>query len=35
MPDHFRIGMGGDPVMTAEGLQRLSMALDAWGTQRS
>jgi aspartate/methionine/tyrosine aminotransferase len=28
MPDHFRIGIGGDPAMTAEGLRRLGLALD-------
>jgi hypothetical protein len=27
MPDHFRIGIGGDPKMTAEGLVRLGEAL--------
>jgi hypothetical protein len=27
MPDHFRIGVGGDPAMTAEGLARLGEAL--------
>lgn len=27
MPDHFRIGIGGDPTMTAEGLARLGEAL--------
>jgi hypothetical protein len=31
MPDHFRIGMGGDGPMTAEGLQRLGAALDEYG----
>ena len=31
MPDHFRIGIGGDPAMTAEALTRLGAALDAWG----
>jgi aspartate/methionine/tyrosine aminotransferase len=30
MPEHFRIGLGGDPAVTAEGLQRLSAALDRW-----
>ena len=30
MPDHFRIGIGGDPAMTAEGLARLAQALDAY-----
>jgi aspartate/methionine/tyrosine aminotransferase len=28
MPEHFRIGMGGDTAMTAEGLARLRSALD-------
>lgn len=28
MPDHFRIGMGGDVAMTAEGLKRLGTALN-------
>jgi hypothetical protein len=28
MPEHFRIGLGGDPQMTREGLERLSDALD-------
>jgi aspartate/methionine/tyrosine aminotransferase len=28
MPDHFRIGIGGEPAMTAEGLRRLGLALD-------
>ncbi|MGA7523087.1 MAG: aminotransferase class I/II-fold pyridoxal phosphate-dependent enzyme [Acidobacteriaceae bacterium] len=31
MPDHFRIGMGGDVAMTAEGLKRLGAALDEYG----
>jgi aspartate/methionine/tyrosine aminotransferase len=35
MPDHFRIGIGGDPAMTAEALRRLAAALDDWGTGRS
>jgi aspartate/methionine/tyrosine aminotransferase len=35
MPDHFRIGIGGDPEMTAEGLKRLALALDEWGTRRA
>jgi len=35
MPDHFRIGIGGDPAMTAEALKRLAAALDAWGVARS
>lgn len=34
-PDHFRIGIGGDPAMTAEALNRLAAALDAWGAGRS
>jgi aspartate/methionine/tyrosine aminotransferase len=33
MPDHFRIGMGGDAEMTAEGLKRLGAALDDWGAR--
>jgi aspartate/methionine/tyrosine aminotransferase len=28
MPDHFRVGIGGDPEMTRAGLERLSDALD-------
>ena len=28
MPGHFRIGIGGEPEMTAEGLDRLARALD-------
>ncbi|MGD0913463.1 MAG: pyridoxal phosphate-dependent aminotransferase [Terracidiphilus sp.] len=32
MPDHFRIGIGGDPTMTGEALKRLAAALDEWGT---
>lgn len=35
MPDHFRIGIGGDPAMTAEALQRLAAALDEWGANRA
>ncbi len=35
MPDHFRIGIGGDPTMTAEALHRLARALDDWGSHRS
>lgn len=34
MPDHFRIGIGGDPAMTGEALRRLAAALDDWGTSR-
>lgn len=30
MPDHFRIGIGGDAAMTLEGLKRLASALDDW-----
>jgi hypothetical protein len=30
MPDRFRIGIGGDPIMTADALSRLSKALDAY-----
>jgi aspartate/methionine/tyrosine aminotransferase len=29
MPDHFRIGIGGEPEMTATGLERLAKALDS------
>jgi aspartate/methionine/tyrosine aminotransferase len=29
--DHFRIGLGGDVAMTAEGLRRLGAALERWG----
>ena len=28
MPQHFRVGIGGDPEMTRAGLQRLALALD-------
>jgi hypothetical protein len=28
MPDHFRIGIGGDPEPLEEGLRRLGLALD-------
>jgi aspartate/methionine/tyrosine aminotransferase len=35
MPGHFRIGMGGDPAMTAEGLKHLAAALDEWGAKCS
>jgi aspartate/methionine/tyrosine aminotransferase len=31
MPENFRIGLGGDVPMTAEGLRRLASALDAHG----
>ena len=27
-PDHLRIGLGGDPAATAEGLRRLATALE-------
>lgn len=30
MPEHFRIGLGGDPEMTAQGLERLAAALERW-----
>lgn len=29
-PDHIRIGLGGDPEMTREGLARLALALKEW-----
>jgi aspartate/methionine/tyrosine aminotransferase len=32
-PEHFRIGIGGDPEMTAVGLERLSQALDAFAVR--
>jgi hypothetical protein len=32
MPNHFRIGIGGDPEMTAMGLERLGKALDAYSS---
>jgi aspartate/methionine/tyrosine aminotransferase len=35
MPDHFRIGIGGDPAMSAEGLNRLAAALEEWRTHKS
>jgi aspartate/methionine/tyrosine aminotransferase len=35
MPNHFRIGIGGDPAMTGEALNRLAAALDEWGRNRS
>jgi aspartate/methionine/tyrosine aminotransferase len=28
MPEHFRIGIGGEPEMVAEGLERVGHALD-------
>jgi aspartate/methionine/tyrosine aminotransferase len=31
MPDHFRLGIGGDPAVFAEGLRRLHLALDGEG----
>lgn len=31
MPEHFRIGIGGEPDMVAEGLERLGRALDEIG----
>ncbi len=34
MPDHFRIGLGGDPEMTEEGLNRLGKALDELAATR-
>ncbi len=35
MPEHFRIGLGGDPAMTRVGLERLSDALGAFRSTRS
>jgi len=34
VPDHFRIGIGGDPAMTPEALKRLAAALDQWRSNR-
>ena len=31
MPDHFRIGIGGETEMLEEGLRRLGLALDDMG----
>jgi aspartate/methionine/tyrosine aminotransferase len=31
MPQHFRLGIGGDPEMTCEGLERLGRALEEFG----
>ena len=33
VPDHFRIGIGGDPEMTAAGLNRLGKALDSFAME--
>ena len=33
MPQHFRVGIGGDPEMTRTGLERLGRALDKMRTQ--
>ena len=33
MPEHFRIGIGGDPEMTTQGLEQLSEALNEFGGQ--
>jgi len=33
MPEHFRVGLGGEPKMTAEGLERLAAALDQLRTR--
>lgn len=30
-PDHIRIGLGGEPVATREGLTRLAEAIESWG----
>ena len=32
LPQHFRLGIGGDPKMTTEALHRLGLALDELGT---
>jgi aspartate/methionine/tyrosine aminotransferase len=33
MPEHFRVGIGGDPEMTTKALEQLSEALDEFGGQ--
>jgi len=33
MPEHFRVGLGGELEMTAEGLKRLAAALDQLRTK--
>jgi aspartate/methionine/tyrosine aminotransferase len=33
MPQHFRVGIGGDPEMTRAGLERLGLALDELGQE--
>ncbi len=33
MPEHFRVGIGGDPEMTTKGLDQLSKALDEFAGQ--
>jgi len=33
MPEHFRLGIGGDPEMTTTGLRQLAAALDEFGGQ--
>jgi aspartate/methionine/tyrosine aminotransferase len=33
MPEHFRVGIGGDPEMTRAGLERLGLALDKMRAQ--
>ena len=35
MSEHFRVGIGGDPEMTAKGLMQLSNALDEYQKKRS
>jgi aspartate/methionine/tyrosine aminotransferase len=35
MPQHFRVGIGGEPEMTREGLERLRSALQEWGEATS
>jgi aspartate/methionine/tyrosine aminotransferase len=34
MPQHFRVGLGGEPAMTAEALKRLVRALDEYSLRR-
>lgn len=35
MPDHFRIGLGGDSDLLEEGLERIGQALDALGREQA
>src|SRR5262249_46821717 len=33
MPQHFRVGLGGNSIMTLEGMRRLGTALDQWDSR--